>query len=366
MITWGLGYIWSHTAVVFGQAWYDLVIVDNLSNSHIGVLDSITQLIWYRPKFYEADIRNVNSLEKIFEENTDIDWVIHFAAKKAVWESCQDPFLYYDNNIQGTINLLKTMLNYNIKNIVFSSSATVYDSLKLIPPFSENDRVNTNNPYGTTKLMMEYLLKDMSSHKDFNSVILRYFNPIWAHSSWLIWENPKWIPSNLVPFIYKVTMGEIEKLNVWWNDYKTEDGTWVRDYIHVMDVADAHLASYKHILDYLQFQTMAENQVWLYDIFNIWTWHWQSVKEIIEIAEKITEKKIVYEISPRRPWDIDISISNPLKAKQILWREATRSIFQSIEDWWNFVNHQDVAITTPEKQESSESKQIQKPKTKKK
>ncbi|MFZ2718988.1 MAG: UDP-glucose 4-epimerase GalE, partial [Candidatus Absconditicoccaceae bacterium] len=292
LITGGLGYIGSHTAVVFGQAGYDLVIVDNLSNSHIGVLDAIAQLIGYKPKFYEADIRNLNSLEKIFEENSDIDGVIHFAAKKAVGESCQDPFLYYDNNIQGTTNLLKVMLNYNIKNMVFSSSATVYDALKLIPPFSENDRLNTNNPYGTTKLMMEYLLKDMSSYKNFNSVILRYFNPIGAHSSGLIGETPKGIPSNLVPFVYKVAKGEIGKLNVWGNDYKTDDGTGVRDYIHVMDVAEAHLASYKHILDYIQFQTMAENQVGLYDIFNIGTGHGQSVKEIIEIAEKITEKKI--------------------------------------------------------------------------
>ncbi len=366
LITWWLGYIWSHTAVIFAQAWYDLVIVDNLSNSHIWVLDAITQLIGYKPKFYEADIRNIISLEKIFEENSDIDWVIHFAAKKAVWESCQDPFLYYDNNIQGTTNLIKVMLNYNIKNIVFSSSATVYDALKLIPPFSENDRLNTNNPYWTTKLMMEYLLKDMSYHKNFNSVILRYFNPIWAHQSGLIWESPKWIPSNLVPFVYKVAKWEIEKLNVFGNDYKTEDGTWVRDYIHVMDVAEAHLSAYKHILDYIQFQTMAENQVWLYDIFNIWTWHGQSVKEIIEISEKVTEKNIAYEISNRRPWDVDISIANPLKAKQVLWREATRSIFQSIEDWWKFVNNQDIVVTMPENKPSLKPKQPLKPKSKKK
>ncbi len=338
LITWWLGYIGSHASVVFGQAWYDLIIVDNLSNSHMWVLDSITNLISKQPQFYEIDIRTPNALEKIFQENTDIDWVIHFAAKKSVWESCQDPFLYYENNIQGTINLLQTMNNHNVKNIVFSSSATVYDSLKLIPPFSESDRTNTNNPYGTTKLTMEYLLKDMSSHKNFNCVLLRYFNPVWAHPSNLIWETPKWIPSNLVPFIYKVAKWEIEKLNIRWNDYKTDDGTWVRDYIHVMDVAEAHLASYKHILDYIQFQNMAENPLWLYDIFNIWTWNGKSVKEIIEISQKITEKDIPYEVSPRRPWDVDVSIANPLKAKQILWRESTRSIFQAIEDWRNFVN----------------------------
>lgn len=365
LITWWLGYIWSHAAVVFGQAWYELIIVDNLSNSHIWVLDAITQLIWYKPKFYEADIRNLNSLEKIFEENSDIDWVIHFAAKKAVWESCQDPFLYYDNNVQGTINLLKTMLNYNVKNMVFSSTAVVYDALKLIPPFSENDRLNTNNPYGTTKLMMEFLIKDMSSHKDFNAVILRYFNPIWAHQSGLIGENPKWIPSNLVPFIYKVAKWEIEKLQILWNDYKTEDGTWVRDYIHVMDVAEAHLLAYKHILDYIQFQTIAENQSWLYDIFNIWTWHGQSVKEIVEIAEKIIENSIPYEVWPRRSWDVDILISNPLKAKQILWRESTRSIFQSIEDGWKFVNNQDSIIIVPEKTHNPKPKQTLKSKPKK-
>lgn len=349
LITWWLGYIWSHTAVEFIQAWYDVIIVDNLSNSHMWVLDNIKKLVWKKIKFYENDIRNYNALEKIFIENPDIDWVIHFAAKKAVWESCQDPFLYYENNISWTINLIENMLNHNIKNIVFSSTAVVYDALKLIPPFSENDRLNTTNPYGTTKLTMEYLLKDMSTHKNFNSVILRYFNPIWAHESGLIWENPKWIPSNLVPFIYKVANQEIEKLQIRWDDYNTEDGTGVRDYIHVVDVAQAHLSAYDHIKQYIKSQEVAEEQKWLYDYFNIGTWNGKTVKEMIEIASKVTEKDIPYEVAPRRSWDVDVLIANPLKAKQVLNREPQKTVFQAMEDGRNFINkHKETLEDSPQ------------------
>ncbi len=204
LITGGLWYIGSHACTVFGEAWYNIIIVDNLSNSHPEVLDSIAEIIWIKPTFYNIDIRDIEAFEQVFKSHPEISGVIHFAAKKAVWESCQDPFLYYENNIIWTNNLLKLMNKYDHKNIVFSSSATVYDSPKLLPPFSENDRLGTYNPYGTTKLIMEYMLKDLASFKGFNVVNLRYFNPIWAHNSWLIWENPRWIPSNLVPYVLKV------------------------------------------------------------------------------------------------------------------------------------------------------------------
>lgn len=341
LITGWLGYIGSHTCTVFGEAGYNIIIVDNLSNSYPETLNSIWEIIWNKPKFYNIDIRDIDLLEKVFKENPEIDWVIHFAAKKAVWESCQDPFLYYENNIIGTNNLLKLMNKYDKKNIVFSSSATVYDSPKLLPPFSENDRVGTYNPYWTTKLIMEYMLKDLANFKWFNVVNLRYFNPIWAHHSWLIWESPKWIPSNLVPYVLKVAQWEIDMVQIYWDDYDTEDGTWVRDYIHVMDVADAHLNAYNQIFKYKDYQK--ENNIsqdkWYFDIFNIWTWDGKSVKEIVDLVKKVTEKDVPTKVVARRSGDIDTSIANPQKAKQVLWREYKRSIYQAIEDARRYNNN---------------------------
>lgn len=334
LITGGLWYIGSHTCTVFWEAGYNIIIVDNLSNSHPDTLNNIWEIIWNKPKFYDLDIRDTDALEKVFKAHPEIDWVIHFAAKKAVWESCHDPFLYYENNIIGTNNLLKLMHKYDKKDIVFSSSATVYDSPKLLPPFSENDRVGTYNPYGTTKLVMEYMLKDLAMFKWFNVMNLRYFNPIWAHNSWLIWENPKWIPSNLVPYILKVAKWEIDMVQIYGDDYDTPDGTGVRDYIHVMDVADAHLNAYNQIIKYKEYQQ--ENNIqedkWYFDVFNIGTWDGKSVKEIIDLVKKITEKEVPAKVVARRDWDIDTSIANPQKAKQVLWREYKRSIYQAIED----------------------------------
>ena len=341
LITWWLGYIGSHTCTIFWEEDYDLIIVDNLSNSNLSVLDSISEIIWKKPKFYNVDIRDINEFEKVFKNHPEIDWIIHFAAKKAVWESCQDPFLYYENNIIGTHNLLKLMQKYNKKNIVFSSSATVYDAPKLLPPFSENDRVGTYNPYGTTKLIIEYLLKDLSTFKWFSVVNLRYFNPVWAHHSGLIWEDPRWVPNNLVPYVLKVANWEIDHVQIFWDDYDTEDGTWVRDYIHVMDLADAHLSAYNHLLKYQSYkeENNLEENKWYFDTFNIWTWDGKSVKEIIELVKKVTEKDIQYKVVSRRLWDIDTSIANPQKAKQVLWREYSRSMYQAVEDARRFIQY---------------------------
>jgi UDP-glucose 4-epimerase len=342
LITWGLGYIWSHTCTVFLEEDYDIIIVDNLSNSDLSVLDKIKEITWRKPKFYNIDIRDIEEFEKVFKNHPNIDGVIHFAAKKAVWESCQDPFLYYENNIIGTHNLLKLMQKYDKKNIVFSSSATVYDAPKLLPPFSENDRVGTYNPYGTTKLIMEYMLKDLANFKWFNVVNLRYFNPIWAHGSGLIWEDPKWVPNNLVPYILKVGNWEIENVQIFWDDYDTEDWTWVRDYVHVMDVSEAHLSAYRQILKYNEHKE--ENNIdinkWYFDIFNIWTWDGKSVKEVIELVNKVTEKEIPYVVVSRRPGDIDISIANAQKARQVLGWEYNRSMYQAIEDARRFIQSQ--------------------------
>ncbi len=342
LITGGLWYIGSHTCTVFWEAGYDIIIVDNLSNSHPETLDNIAEIIWKKPTFYNIDIRNIEDFDQVFKSHPEISGVIHFAAKKSVGESCQDPFLYYENNIIGTNNLLKLMQKHDHKNMVFSSSATVYDSPKLLPPFSENDRLGTYNPYGTTKLIMEYMLKDLATFKWFNIVNLRYFNPIGAHNSWLIWENPKWVPSNLVPYVLKVAQWEIDSVQIYGSDYDTEDGTWVRDYIHIMDVADAHLNAYNQISKYKEYQqeNNLEEDKGYFDTFNIWTGDGKSVKEIIDLVQKVTEREINSKTVEKRDWDIDTSIANPQKAKQVLWWEYKRSIYQAIEDSRRYINNQ--------------------------
>ena len=343
LITWGLGYIGSHTATVFIENWYDVIIVDNLSNSHESALEWIKAITWKTPKFYELDLRNYSDLDAVFEKHaSDIALVIHFAAKKAVWESCQDPFLYYDHNILGTINLLKVMNKHHINQIIFSSSATVYDAENLLPPFSETDKTKTTNPYGTTKLVIENLLRDMVMQKWFSAVALRYFNPIGAHPSHILWENPKWVPTNLLPFLLKVAKWEIEKLSVFGNDYETEDWTCIRDYIHVMDVAEAHYSAAKYLFDRIEINETSEMYTAdpVFEICNIWTWYGKSVAEMIWIVETIVDKEIPYEIVARRPWDVAVSLANPLKAKQLLNWEATRTVVQWVEDAWLYLNNE--------------------------
>lgn len=234
--------------MLFANAGYEVVLLDNLSNTHKeSVLAGIKELTGKELPFYEGDVRDSDFLDHLFEQE-NFDGVIHFAAKKAVGESCYDPFLYYDNNINGTLSLLQVMDKYQVKKLIFSSSATVYDAQRNVPPFTENDRLNTTNPYGTTKLAMEFLLKDMAQHKDFSVVCLRYFNPVGAHHSGLLGENPKGIPTNLVPFLLRVAKKEIEEITIFGDDYSTPDGTCIRDYIHIEDLAQAHLQSYDYLL----------------------------------------------------------------------------------------------------------------------
>lgn len=333
LITGGLGYIGAHTTVLFMQAGYDVVILDNLSNAHKeSVLTAIKELTGKEPLFYEGDIRNYDYLDNLFSKE-EIDGVIHFAAKKAVGESCYDPFLYYDNNIIGSINLLKVMNKHQVKKLIFSSSATVYDTEKNIPPFTETDRLSTTNPYGTTKLVIEKLLYDMALHKGFSAICLRYFNPIGAHSSGLLWENPKGIPTNLVPFLMKVAKKEIEQITIFGGNYITPDGTCIRDYIHVEDVAQAHLQAFDYIQKYIQQSSEVEN--WLpnfFEAFNIGTGTWKSVKEMIAITESIVWEPIAHTIGERREGDVAISVANPSKAKKMLWREPQKTIITAVED----------------------------------
>jgi len=338
LITGWAGYIWSHAVVAFEKAGYQSIIVDNFSNSSETALDWISKILWYIPLFYRTDLRQKSELNAIFEKH-NIDWVIHFAGLKAVGESCKKPLLYFDNNISWSIKLFECMEKHAVQNIIFSSSATVYGSVIYEnPDFSwalENDRTwNTTNPYWTTKFLLEQILKDLSKFAWFNVVHLRYFNPIWAHPSGFIGENPDWIPNNLLPYIMKVANGELEKLKVFWDDYKTIDGTWVRDYIDVNDLVDAHLLAYQK-LENLEFKNSDSTQ-WQFETFNLWAGKWVSVLEMIKKSEEITWKKINYEVVWRRDWDLASVFCNPQKAEKGLWWKVESTLEDSLRNSWRF------------------------------
>jgi UDP-glucose 4-epimerase len=309
LITGGTGFIGSHTIVELLAAGRELVVVDNFCNSKPCVLDRLEQITGKRVKFYEVDLLDYDALEKVFQEN-EIDSCIHFAGLKAVGESCAQPLRYYHNNLTGTFNLCALLSKYNAKRIVFSSSATVYGNPKSVP-IREDFPLSTTNPYGETKLMIERILKDLyAADNEWSVSILRYFNPIGAHSSGLIGEDPQGIPNNLLPYITQVASGKREFLSVFGDDYNTHDGTGVRDYIHVVDLARAHLKAIE----------LAETVTGV-DYFNIGTGTGYSVLDIVKAYEKATGKKIPYKITPRRPGDIDMCYADPTKAYEKLgWR----------------------------------------------
>ncbi len=308
LVTGGCGYIGSHTVVELLDDNRDVVIVDNFSNSSPNVLDSIKEITDKDFRFYKIDITNENDLEVVFKENK-INSVIHFAALKAVGESVEKPLEYYYNNLNSTLVLLKLMKKYNAKNFVFSSSATVYGSPKTLP-INEDFPLSTTNPYGASKLIIENILKDIcKADSSFNVAILRYFNPVGAHKSGLIGENPNGIPNNLMPYITKVSIGELPFLNVYGNDYDTNDGTGVRDYIHVLDLANGHLKA----LDKIH---TSPGLV----IYNLGTGNGYSVLDLVNTYSKVNNVDIPYKIVERRPGDIAKCFADPTKAnKELNW-----------------------------------------------
>lgn len=281
-------------------------------------------------------MRDVHRMEKIFEENPDIEGVIHFAAKKSVSESCQDPFGYYDNNIVGSNVLYQLMDRYDIKRVIFSSSATVYDAVKNLPPFVETDILNTTNPYGTTKLVGEKILKDLSENKEFSALCLRYFNPVGAHHTGLLGENPEY-PSNLLPVIFNIVNKKSDKVKIYGKDYETPDGTGVRDYIHVMDIAEAHLSAYQYLLKQESINRVEGSNQSVYDIFNLGTGEGTSVLQMIELVEKVIGLSVPYEVVARRSGDVALSTCNPAKTQRILDRTPSRTLWQAIQDQRNFI-----------------------------
>ena len=324
LVTGGTGYIGSHTCVELIQAGYEVVIVDNLYNSSKAVLKRIETITGVLPKFYQVDILDREGLEKVFEEN-HLDAVIHFAGYKAVGESVKIPLTYYQNNIAGSLNLYETMKKHHVYHLVFSSSATVYGDPASVP-IRENFPLSATNPYGTTKLYNEQILKDLAhSDENFSIVLLRYFNPIGAHKSGLIGEVPNGIPNNLLPYIAQVAIGKREYPSVFGNDYDTVDGTGVRDYIHVVDLAKGHLKA----LEY------ADKRKGI-DAVNLGTGHGYSVLQVKDAFAKASGKEIAYKIVERRPGDIAECYADTSKAKEVLGWQAEYDIETMCQDSWRF------------------------------
>ena len=322
LVTGGTGYIGSHTCVELLNAGYDVVIMDNLYNSSEEVLKRIEKITGKKAKFYKVDLLDKDGIRTIFKENT-IDAVIHFAGYKAVGESVQIPLTYYQNNVAGSLNLYEVMNEYNVKRIVFSSSACVYGAPKSVP-IKEDFEIHTTNPYGATKVMNEMILQDVyTSDNDWGVLLLRYFNPIGAHKSGLLGEVPNGIPNNLVPYIARVANGQLEYLRVWGDDYPTPDGTGVRDYIHVVDLAKGHVLALKKAKGL--------------NIYNLGTGSGYSVLELVKTFERVNNIKVNYKIVGRREGDIASCYADNTKAKEELGFNPTKTLEDMCKDSYTYI-----------------------------
>ena len=330
LVTGGTGFIGSHTTVELQQAGYNVVIVDNLSNSKIEVLDGIEKITGIRPAFENVDLRDLEATEKVFAKYPDIEGIIHFAASKAVGESVQKPLLYYRNNIVSLVNLLELMPQYNVKGIIFSSSCTVYGQ-----PTPENLPVTENapiqpalSPYGNTKQVNEEIIRDyIHSGANIKSIVLRYFNPIGAHPSALIGELPNGVPMNLIPFVTQTAIGVRKELKIFGNDYNTPDGTCIRDYIYVVDLAKAHVKAMERVL---------HSDSDKLEVFNVGTGRGVSTKEVVDAFEKATGVKVNWTYAPRRAGDIEKVWANPEKANNVLGWKAETSLEDTLKSAWNW------------------------------
>lgn len=328
LVTGGTGFIGSHTCVELISAGYEVVIIDNLSNSKKEVVNYIEEITKKKVTFYEGDVCDKEILTKIFTENK-IDAIIHFAGFKAVGESVLKPLMYYRNNLDSTLSLLEVANKFGVKKIAFSSSATVYGKPKELP-IREDFPLSTTNPYGTTKLIIEGILRDLyNSDNEWSIAILRYFNPIGAHKSGLIGENPNGIPNNLMPYIIKVATGELDCLGVFGNDYDTHDGTGVRDYIHVVDLAKGHVKAIEKVL--------SQNGC---DAYNLGTGQGYSVLDLIDTFIRVNGVDVKYEIKERRPGDIDACYANPEHAYKVLGWKAEKNIEEMCVDAYNYVKEE--------------------------
>ena len=326
LVTGGTGYIGSHTVVELIESGYEPIIIDNLSNSKIEVLDKLEEITGKRVKFYQNDVCDMEALNKIFDEN-DIEAVMHFAGYKAVGESVKFPLMYYMNNLDSTMNLLKVMGDHNCKKFVFSSSATVYGDPEELPITEECKVGGTTNPYGDSKYMIEMMLKSLHvSDEDWSIAILRYFNPVGAHKSGLIGESPNGVPNNLMPYIVRVATGKYPELSIFGNDYDTHDGTGVRDYIHVVDLAKGHISTLNSIKDKKGLK-----------IYNLGTGAGYSVLDLVNSFEKVNGVKVPYKIVDRRPGDIASCYADASKAFNELNWKAELGVEDMMRDSYNYV-----------------------------
>ena len=324
LVTGGAGYIGSHTCVQLLETGYDIAVVDNLCNSCEESLNRVKKITGKDFKFYEVDLLDKEALDKIFVENK-FDAVIHFAGLKAVGESCEKPLWYYQNNLISTLNLCEVMSKHGVKKLVFSSSATVYGKPHTVP-ITEDFPLSATNPYGQTKLMIENMLRDIAkADSEWDVALLRYFNPVGAHESGIIGEDPNGIPNNLVPYISQVAVGKREFIHVFGNDYDTPDGTGVRDYIHVVDLADGHLCALNKIKEHVGVVT-----------YNLGTGQGYSVLDMIKAFEKACGKTLAYKIEARRPGDIDACYADPKKAKEEIGFEAKHNLDEMCADTWRW------------------------------
>lgn len=324
LVTGGAGYIGSHTCVELLEAGHEIVVLDNFSNSKPETLDRIREITHKDFPFYEVDLLDAEGVKRVFDEQPDIEAVIHFAGLKAVGESCEQPLRYYHNNLTGTLHLCEQMQAHGVKSIIFSSSATVYGDPASVP-IREDFPLHTTNPYGSTKLMIENILQDLvKADPEWNVVLLRYFNPVGAHESGLLGEDPNGIPNNLTPYIAKVATGELPFVRVFGNDYSTPDGTGVRDYIHVVDLAQGHI------------KALAKNQPGVY-VYNLGTGVGYSVLDVIHAYEKACGHELPYQIMGRRPGDIAQCYADPTKAEKELGWKAERNLEDMCRDSWHFM-----------------------------
>jgi UDP-glucose 4-epimerase len=339
LVTGGAGFIGSHTVIALIENGFEPIIYDDLSNSSEIVIDRIEQISGKRPDFIKADVRDKKTLSKVFSNNK-ITGIIHFAGLKAVGESVEKPLLYYQVNLGSTLSLLEMAKKYECSNFLFSSSATVYDDLKVLEKFEETSSTGrSTNPYGTTKIMQEWILDDIVTSKSFafKAIALRYFNPVGAHPSGLIGEDPKGIPNNLSPFICGVAVGKYEKLRIFGNDYNTPDGTCIRDFVHVVDLANGHILALKYLLK--------KNDKYLMDYINLGTGKGSSVLELLNAFNKAVGKELPYEFAPKRPGDVPANFANTEKAHNVLGFKAEKSIFDMAKDSYNWQKINPIGFT---------------------
>lgn len=327
IVTGGAGYIGSHTVVALVEAGFEPVIIDNFSNAEHGVLKGLHAILGFNVKLYEGDCTDPNFVDDVFTKEKRVGGVIHFAAYKAVEESVNDPLKYYENNIGSLLVIMKAMAKFSISNFVFSSSCTVYGQPKTLPVTEDTPKQHAECPYGTTKLMCEEIIEDYcKSGALFKAIALRYFNPIGAHASAEIGELPLGVPANLVPFVAQTAAGVRDKLTVFGADYDTPDGSCVRDYIHVMDLADAHVKAVGYLA--------ANEKSTLYDVFNAGTGRGNSVLELIKFFEEVNDVKLNYEIGPRRPGDVIQTYANVDKINNVFGWKARRDLKDALRDAW--------------------------------